>query len=66
MDNSEIYIKRELTNELQKIQNENKYNFLLKSNIIKNIIGKFKFNPLIFTKFNEIINQYNEEGDLIL
>ena len=66
MDNSEIYNKKEFTNELQKIYNDNKYNFLLKPNTIKNIIGKWKSNSLRFTKFNAIINQYNKEGELIL
>ena len=66
MDNSEIYNKKEFTNKLQKICNDNKYNFLLKPNTIKNIIGKWKSNSLRFTKFNAIINQYNKEGELIL
>ena len=39
---------------------------MLKPNIIKNIIGKWKSNSLSFTKFNTITNQYNKDGELIL
>ena len=66
MDNSVNYNKKEFTNALQKIYNDNKYNFLLKPNTIKNIIGKWKSNSVRFTKINAIINQYNKEGELIL
>ena len=66
MDQSEIYNKKEFTIALQNIYNINKYNFLLKPNTIKNIIGNWKSKSLHFTKYNAIINQYNKEGELIL
>ena len=66
MDQSEIYNKKEFTIALQNIYNINKYNLLLKPNTIKNIIGNWKSNSLLFAKFNAIINQYNKQGELIL
>ena len=66
MDQSEIYNKKEFNIALQNIYNKNKYNFLLKPNIIKNIIGKWKSNSLSFTKINTITNQYNKDGEIIL
>ena len=66
MNQSKIYNKKEFNIALQNIYNKNKYNFLLKPNLIKNIIGKWKSNSLRFTKFNTITNQYNKDGELIL
>ena len=66
MNQSKNYNMKEFNIALQNIYNKNKYNFLVKPNDIKNIIGKWKSNSLRFTKFNAIINQYNKEGELIL
>ena len=38
LDSTEIYNKKEFTIKLHHIYNENKYNFILKENTIKNII----------------------------
>ena len=46
LDSTEIYNKQEFTIKLQNIYNENKYNFRLKENTIKNIIGRCKSNSL--------------------
>ena len=46
--------------------NENKYNFQLKENAIKNIIGRWKSNLLRFTKYNTIEKRYNKNKELIL
>ena len=54
LDSSENYNKTEFKNALQNIYNENKYNFRLKENTIKNIIGRWKSNSLRFTKYNAI------------
>ena len=54
LDSSENYKKTEFKDVLQNIYNENKYNFRLKENTIKNIIGKWKSNSLRFTKYNAI------------
>ena len=51
---------------LQNIYNENKYNFLLKENTIKNIVGRWKKDSLRFTIFNAIIIKYNKKNKLIL
>ena len=51
---------------MQNIYNENKYNFHLKENTIKNIIGRWKNNSLRFTKYNSIENRYNKNNELIL
>ena len=54
LDSMEIYNKKEFSIKLQNIYNENKYNFRLKENTIKNIIGRWKSNSLRFTKYNNI------------
>ena len=48
------------------IYNENKYNFKLKENTIKNIIGRWKNISLRFTKYNAIENKFNKNNELIL
>ena len=48
------------------IYNENKYNFKLKENTIKNIIGRWKNISLRFTKYHAIENNLNKNGELIL
>ena len=62
LDSTEEYNKKEFTIKLQNIYNENKYNFLLKENTIKNIIGRWKNNSLKFTKYNAIENRYNKKN----
>ena len=52
--------------ESQNIYNENKYDFQLKANTIKNIIGRRKSNSLRFTKYNAVENRYNKRNELIL
>ena len=42
LDSTETYNKKEFSNKLLEIYNENKYNFKLKENTIKNIIGRWK------------------------
>ena len=54
LDSTETYNKKEFSNKLQQIYNENKYNFQLKENTIKNIIGRWKQISLRFTKYNAI------------
>ena len=66
LDSTEEYNKKEITLKLQNIYNENKYNFRLKENTIKNIIGRWKNNSLRFTKFNAIEHRYNKNNELIL
>ena len=66
LDSTEEYNKKEFTLNLQNIYNENKYNFQLKENTIKNIIGRWKSNSLRFTKYNAIENRYNKNKELIL
>ncbi len=44
----------------------NKYNFQLKENTIKNIIGRWKSNSLRFTKYNALENRYYKNNELIL
>ena len=66
LDSTEEYNRQEFTIKLQNIYNENKYNFSLKENTIKNIIDNWKKNSLRFTKFNAIINNYNKNNELIL
>ena len=66
LDSTEEYNKQEFTKKLQNIYNENKYNFSLKENTIKNIISTQKKNSLRFTKFNAILNNYNKNKELIL
>ena len=51
---------------LQNIYNENNYNFALKENTIKNIIGRWKHNSLKFTKYNALEHRYNKNNELIL
>lgn len=60
LDTTEEYNKKDFTLKLQNIYNENKYNFHLKENTIKNIIGRWKNNSLKFTKYNSIENRYNK------
>ena len=38
----------------------------MKSNTIKNIIGRWKNSSLRFTKYNAIENRYNKNNELIL
>ena len=57
---------KDFTINLQNIYNENHYNFQLKENTIKNIIGRWKSNSLRFTKYNAIENRYNKNKELIL
>ena len=54
LDSTETYNKKEYTLALQNIYNENKYNFLLKENTIKNIIGIMKNNSIKFTEYNAL------------
>ena len=63
---TEEYNKKEFTCKLQNIFNEIKYDFLLKENTIKNIIGRWKKNSLRFTKYNAIENRNNKNNELIL
>ena len=51
---------------LQELYNENKCNFRLKENTIKNIICRRKNNSLKFTKYSAIKNKFNKNGELIL
>ena len=46
LDSTEVYNKKEFTTNLQNIYNENRYNFRLKENTIKNLIGLWKSNSL--------------------
>ena len=66
LDSTESYNKKEFTINLQNIYNENKYNFRLKENTIKNIIGRWKANSLRFTKYNSLENRINKNNELIL
>ena len=66
LDSTEDYNKKEFTINLQNIYNENKYDFRLKENTIKNIISRWKTNSLRFTKYNAIENRYNKNKELIL
>ena len=66
LDSTENYNKKEFTLNLQNIYNENKYDFRLKENTIKNIISRWKTNSLRFTKYNAIENRYNKNNELIL
>ena len=66
LDSTETYNKKEFSNKLFGIYNENKYNFKLKENTIKNIIGRWKQISLRFTKFNAIENKINKNGELVL
>ena len=66
LNSTETYNKREFTMKLQNIYNENNYNFRLKENTIKNIIGRWKQNSLKFTKYNALENRYNKLNELIL
>ena len=58
------YNKKEFTINLQNIYNENKYDFRLKENTIKNIINRWKTNLLRFTKYSAIENKINKNGEL--
>ena len=66
LDSTEHYNKSEFTQKLQNIYNENNYNFALKENTIKNVIGRWKQNSLKFTKYNAIEHRYNKNNELIL
>ena len=59
------YINK-FSNKLLQIYNENKYNFKLKENTIKNIIRRWKNISLRFTKYNAVENKLNKNGELIL
>ena len=59
LDSVEECNKKDFTINLQNIYNENQYNFQLKENTIKNIIGRWKSNSLRFTKYKAIENRYN-------
>ena len=60
LDSQEIYNRKDFTEKLQEIYNENKYNFNLKENTIKNIISRWKTNSLRFTKYNALDNKFNQ------
>ena len=66
LDSTETYNKKEFRIALENIYNDNKYNFKLKENTIKNIIGRWKSNSLRFTKYNAIEHKYNKNNELIL
>ena len=66
LDSTENYNKKVFTLNLQNIYNENKYDFRLKENTIKNIISRWKTNSLRFTKYCAIENRYNKNKELIL
>ena len=66
LDSQEIYNRKDFTAKLQEIYNENKYNFNLKENTIKNIISRWKTNSLRFTKYNALDNKFNKQKELIL
>ena len=66
LDGTEDYNKKEFTINLQNIYNENKYDFRLKENTIKNIISRWKTNSLRFTKYSAIENRFNKNEELIL
>ena len=66
LDSTEEYNKKDFKLKLQNIYNENKYDFRLKENTIKNIIGRWKNNSLRFTKYNAIENRFNKNNELIL
>ena len=66
LDSTEEYNKKEFTIKLQNIYNENKYDFRLKENTIKNIISRWKTNSLRFTKYSAIENRFNKKEELIL
>ena len=52
LDSTEEYNRKDFKLKLQNIYNENKYDFRLKENTIKNIIGCWKNNSLRFTKYS--------------
>ena len=66
LNSTENYNKSEFTLKLQNIYNENNYNFSLKENTIKNIIGRWKQISLKFTKYNALEHRYNKNNELIL
>ena len=66
LNSTEYYNRKDFTTKLQEIYNENRYNFRLKENTIKNIIGRWKLTSLRFTKYSAIENKYNKKGELIL
>ena len=66
LDSQEIYNRKDFTSKLQEIYNENRYNFNLKENTIKNIISRWKTNSLRFTKYNALYNKFNKQKKLIL
>ena len=66
LDSQEIYKRKDFTAKLQEIYNENKYNFNLKENTIKNIISRWKTISLRFTKYNALDNKFNKQKELIL
>ena len=66
LNSTEYYNRKEFSSKLQKLYNESNYDFKLKDNTIKNIIGRWKLTSLRFTKYSAIENKYNKKGDLIL
>jgi hypothetical protein len=65
LDSTENYNKKEFRIALENIYNENKYNYKLKENTIKNIIGRWRSNSLRFTKYNAIEHKYSKINELI-
>ena len=59
MDSTDYYNNKKFKLKLQEIYNENQYNFRLKENTIKNIIGRWKAISLRFTKYSAIENNFN-------
>ena len=66
LNSTEYYNRKEFSSKLQELYNESNYDFKLKDNTIKNIIGRWKLTSLRFTKYSAIENKYNKKGDLIL
>ena len=66
LNSTEYYNRKEFTTKLQELYNESNYDFKLKENTIKNIIGRWKLTSLRFTKYSAIENKYNKKGELIL
>ena len=66
LNNILIYDRKECKKEIQKIYNSKKYNFLLKSSTIINLINKWKNSSIKFTKFNALENPNDYDNDLFL
>ena len=54
MDSLNFYNKKEIEIALKDIFTQNKYNFTLKDNTIKNIINKCQHNSIKFTKYSAL------------